>query len=101
MFSFLSLKAKQLSNEYDHSRKMALHEMKQYVSSQLKTVVARKRALAMHIAGCEAVITAIGSRSTFKPDDYFTRFVIDYTFISVALNVIADLRVCKIWSRTC
>lgn len=62
VFSFLSAKAKQLSNEYDQSRKMALHEMKQYVSSQLKTVVARKRALAMHIAGCEAVITAIGSR---------------------------------------
>ncbi|XP_034239842.1 vacuolar protein sorting-associated protein 33B [Thrips palmi] len=62
VFSFLSAKAKQLSNEYDQSRKMALHEMKQYVSSQLKTVMARKRALAMHIAGCEAVITAIGAR---------------------------------------
>lgn len=62
VFSFLSAKAKQLSNEYDQSRKMALNEMKQYVSSQLKTVMARKRALAMHIAGCEAVITAIGAR---------------------------------------
>ncbi|XP_026287043.2 vacuolar protein sorting-associated protein 33B [Frankliniella occidentalis] len=62
VFSFLSLKAKQFSNEYDHSKKMALHEMKQYVSSKLKADMARKRALAMHIAGCEAVITAIGSR---------------------------------------
>ncbi|KAJ1532196.1 hypothetical protein ONE63_000816 [Megalurothrips usitatus] len=62
VFSFLSMKAKQLSNEADHSRKMALHEMKQYVTSQLKTVVARKRALAMHIAGCEAVIESIGAR---------------------------------------
>ncbi|KAK3930809.1 Vacuolar protein sorting-associated protein 33B [Frankliniella fusca] len=62
VFSFLSMKAKQFSNEYDHSRKMPLHEMKQYVSSKLKADMARKRALAMHIAGCEAVITAIGSR---------------------------------------
>ena len=56
------MKAKQLANESVSSQKMALHEMKHYVTSQLKTVMARKRALAMHIAGCEAVITSIGSR---------------------------------------
>ncbi|KAJ8872984.1 hypothetical protein PR048_026600 [Dryococelus australis] len=60
VYSFLSAKTKELQVEFEHSSKMALNEMKQYVSTQLQKVTASKRALAYHIGACEVVIGEMG-----------------------------------------
>ncbi|XP_063220368.1 vacuolar protein sorting-associated protein 33B [Bacillus rossius redtenbacheri] len=60
VYSFLSAKTKELQVEFERSSKMALNEIKQYVSTQLQKVTASKRALAYHIGACEVVIGEMG-----------------------------------------
>jgi hypothetical protein len=62
VFPFLSSKVKELHSKHDHSRNMALQEMKHYVANELQKMTALKRSLAYHIGACEAIIGEMGHR---------------------------------------
>nr|CAD7574916.1 unnamed protein product [Timema californicum] len=62
VYSFLSGKTKELQQEFERSRKMALQEIKHYVSTQLQKVTTVKRSLSYHIGACEVIVGEMGHR---------------------------------------
>ncbi|CAG2065366.1 unnamed protein product [Timema podura] len=62
VYSFLSGKTKELQLEFERSRKMALQEIKHYVSTQLQKVTTVKRSLSYHIGACEVIVGEMGHR---------------------------------------
>lgn len=62
VFSYLSVKAKDLQVEYKRSQNMALQEMKRYISQELQNLTTVKSSLAYHIGACEAIISKLGPK---------------------------------------